>query len=31
MPPDTVAAVATQPPEEVAADLAQLRSALDDP
>ena len=31
MPPDTVAAVATQPPEKVAADLAQLRSALDDP
>jgi hypothetical protein len=30
MPPDTVAAVATQPPEEIAADLARLRSALDD-
>ena len=30
MPPDTVAAVATQPPEEIAADLARLRSALDE-
>src|ERR671916_302003 len=30
MPPDTIAAVATQPPEEVAVDLARLRSTLDE-